>query len=489
MGYLRTAVFLLFLIYSNACNAQKISIQRKGVKLEAVFSDIRKQSGYDFLYNSALTEGLKPIDISLKEADINQAMNAVLNGMPLSYLISDKIVVLKAKSADTTLIQTYSISGVVKDQSGQTLPWAAVLLGGYKIGTVADNTGKFHIDNLRAGKYELLVQMVGYLPANKSVLIDTRSVSIEITLTENIKLLNEVVVRPDPRREKFLKVFEDSFLGTTPNASKCTILNPGIIDFEYDEEKQMLSAHTSEFILVENKALGYRIRYLLKSFKKDEKNKLVYFYGYPYFEELKGSKREQIRYQQKRMEAYEGSPEHFFSSLYNNTHRREGYILNKLVQRVNSNKPADSIIKNKIKLHSGNMAKTASAIYSDSLFYWTKMAKEPDTLRLLDRTEILEDTLVKQDTVGLKSINFTDALYVVFTREKESHAYFKNSGFKINRPPEYSDYQISVIHRSKSPIRFYRNGRIFNPAAVVFEGYSAYERVADMVPIDFVSPY
>jgi hypothetical protein len=201
MGYLRTGVFLLFLIYNNACNAQKINIQRNGVKLEAVFGEIRKQSGYDFLYNSALTEGLKPIDISLKDADINQAMNTVLSGMPLSYLISEKIVVIKAKPADTTFTQTYSISGVVKDQSGQTLPGAVVLLGGYKIGTVADNTGKFHISNLRAGKYDLLVQMVGFLPANKGVLIDTRSVSIGITLVENIKLLNEVVVRPDLRRK------------------------------------------------------------------------------------------------------------------------------------------------------------------------------------------------------------------------------------------------------------------------------------------------
>ncbi|HMI02934.1 MAG TPA: carboxypeptidase-like regulatory domain-containing protein [Pedobacter sp.] len=485
MGYLRTTVFLLFLIYSNACNAQKISIQRKGVKLEAVFSDIRKQSGYDFLYNSALTEDLKPVNISVKDADINEALHAVLAGTPLTYTISDKIIMIKAKSDAARVLQTFSISGVVKDKDGQALPGAAVFLGGYKIGTVADSRGKFQISNLRAGKYDLLVQMVGYIPASKSVMIGNGAADIEIILTENVKLLYEVVVRPDPRRSRFLKIFEESFLGTTPNALKCKILNPNIIDFDYDEEKQMLSAHTDEFIVVENKALGYRIRYLLKSFKKDEKNKLVYFYGYPYFEELMASKRDKIRYQAKRMEAYKGSPEHFFSSLYNNSYQREGYLLNKLVKRVNAKKPADSLIENKIKHHSANINK-GRTVYSDSLYYWTKMKKEPDTLRLLDRTEILGDTLVKQDSIGLKRINFTDALYVIFTREKESNTYFRNSGFKINRPPEYSNYQISVIHRLKSPIRFYRNGRLFNPAAVVFEGYNAYERVADMVPMDYI---
>jgi hypothetical protein len=431
-----------------------------------------------------LTKDLKPVNVSVKDVDINEALNTILARMPLTYTISDKIIMIKTKSDAASVTQNYSISGMVKDKDGQALPGAAVLLGGYKIGTVADRYGKFQISNLKAGKYDLLVQMVGYFPANKSVLISTGAVETQIILTENVKLLNVVVVRPDPRRSKFLEVFEESFLGTTPNALKCKILNPNIIDFEYDEEKQMLSAHTDEFIVVENKALGYRIRYLLKSFKKDEKNKLVYFYGYPYFEELKGSKRDRIRYQAKRMEAYKGSPEHFFSSLYSNNYQQEGYLLNKLVKRVNNKKPAGSLIENKIKAHSAN--KKGSIVYSDSLYYWTKMKKEPDTLRLLDRAEILGDTLVKQDSIGLKRINFTDALYIVFTGEKESNTYFKNSGFKINRPPGYSNYQISVIHRLKSPIRFYRNGRLFNPADVVFEGYSAYERVADMVPMDYM---
>jgi hypothetical protein len=450
-------VFLLFLIYSNTCNAQKINIRLNGVKLEFVFAEMRKQSGYDFLYNSALTKDLKPANVWIKDVDINEALHIILNNTPLTYTINDKIIVIKAKSDTVSVLQTYSINGVVKDKDGQALPGAAVLLAGYKIGKVADGHGKFQISDLKAGKYDLLIQMVGYLPANKSVLISTGAVETEIALTEHVKLLNVVVVRPDPRRSRSLKIFEESFLGTTPNALKCKILNPHIINFDYDDEKQMLSAHTDEFIVVENKALGYRIRYLLKSFKKDEKNKLVYFYGYPYFEEMTGSKRDKIRYRAKRMEAYKGSPEHLFRSLYNNSHQQEGYLLNKLVKRVNTNKPANS-------------------------------TKEPDTLRLLDRAEILGDTLVKQDSIGLKRINFADALYVVFTGEKESNTYFKNSGFKINRPPEYSNYQISVVHKLKSPIRFYRNGRIFNPAAVVFEGYNAYERVADMVPMDYISP-
>ncbi|RZL55855.1 MAG: carboxypeptidase-like regulatory domain-containing protein [Pedobacter sp.] len=65
---------------------------------------------------------------------------------------------------------TFSISGKVRDNGG-VLPGAGVYLSGYKIATVVDNNGNFSLPNLKPGSYDLLVQMVGYLPFSKSVII------------------------------------------------------------------------------------------------------------------------------------------------------------------------------------------------------------------------------------------------------------------------------------------------------------------------------
>src|SRR5690606_19390011 len=91
---------------------------------------------------------------------------------------------------------------------------------------------------------------------------------------------------PDPYRSKRLKVFKDTFIGTSENAKDCKLINPEVLQLDYDAENRILKVKADEFIVVENKALGYRIKYLLKYYEKDEENNVVVFYGYPYFEEM-----------------------------------------------------------------------------------------------------------------------------------------------------------------------------------------------------------
>jgi len=91
----------------------------------------------------------------------------------------------------------YSISGVVKDKRGETLPGAGIYLSGYTIATVTNNDGQFVLSKLKPGSYEVVVQMIGYLPYSKSVVISDRAMNISIVLSENTIQLNEVVIQAD----------------------------------------------------------------------------------------------------------------------------------------------------------------------------------------------------------------------------------------------------------------------------------------------------
>ncbi|RZK60594.1 MAG: carboxypeptidase-like regulatory domain-containing protein [Pedobacter sp.] len=66
----------------------------------------------------------------------------------------------------STFAQTFLITGTVKDNVG-ALPGAAVYLSGYKIATVTDNEGRFTLGKLAPGNYDILVQMIGFLPFTK----------------------------------------------------------------------------------------------------------------------------------------------------------------------------------------------------------------------------------------------------------------------------------------------------------------------------------
>jgi len=468
--------------------AQRVTLKVTDATLQAVFKEIRKQTAYDFLYNEKLLENLKPVNVHLKDVSIEQALDACFSGLPLKYTIADQVVMISAKDTVVQAVQKlYTISGMVRDQRGQPLPGAAVYVSNYKIATVADGQGNYVLKGLLPGNYTILVQMIGFLPASQSAIIVDRSTEFDVAMEEMVHELNEVVVRPDYFRPYRLNVFKDSFLGTSKNARKCEILNPEVIQFDYDPVRHILKATATDFITIENKSLGYRVQYLLDYFEKDEETNFVRFYGYPYFEELEPIVAKRKRYAEKRRMAYAGSPQHFFRSLYNNVNEPEGFVINKMIKVRNAKRLADSHIDKRIKFYSESLRKKIKVRHAnDSLDYWIKMKTEPDTLEVLVRKEISADSLIKEKLLPLMTMKFKDALYIVYKGEKESSDFRRYPEFKINRPEDLSRYQISLVYQLTQSVSFYENGGIYDPGSLLYEGVWAYKKVGDMLPMDYV---
>lgn len=382
---------------------------------------------------------------------------------------------------------TYSITGIVKDKK-ETLPGASVFISGYKIATSTNSEGQFALPKLAPGNYDILVQMIGYLPYSKNIIISDKSINIEVLLTENTTLLNEVVIKPDPNRAYYIALFKDFFIGKTPNASECKILNENILGVDDDIPNSLLTIRASDFLLIENKALGYRIKYLLKNFEYNYRTKIFYYAGLPSFEELKGGSAKQKKWKKNREIAYNGSIQHFFKSLYANRIKEEGFVINKLGTIPNPGRKPDSLINATIKrLTSGQSGLNRVITFngSDSLSYWLKQRNEPKEINILIRGDVLIDTLVKSFNADLKQMNYKDALYIIYKNELKSSSY-NSSGLKQSRPPDLANYQISVLDLMVPPVLFYANGGIYDPRSLLYKGYLAYEKVADLVPMDYI---
>jgi hypothetical protein len=469
-------------------HGQRITLQKKNVTLQHVFKEIRKQTKYDFLYNADLLKGLNSVNVNFKNSRLEEALDSLFKSTSLEYSIEDKVVMITAKE---TFIQlkplVYSISGIVKDAKGGIFPGANILLSGYQTGTVADSAGRFILKGLTPGNYNLLVEMIGYTPSTVNVIVINKPKDVEVLLEENVKQLTEIVVRPDPYRSEYLATFKENFIGTSVNAKKCVILNPGVIRFEYDKDLRILKASSDELLVIENKALGYTVKYLLSYFEKDYETNVVHFYGYPYFEELEKQESKAKRYAKLRRSAYIGSPEHFFRALYDNTYQKQGFFINRLVKAPNTKKRPDAVIDERLKLLSEKMRKRKDEKRrKESLAYWTAMKLLPDTVEVLIREEVERHTLVQQKSAALKTLDFSDALYIIFINEKEPKDYTKYSGYKIQRPNDFANFQISLLYKLKPSPGFYENGGLYDPEALLFEGMWAYEKVADMVPMDYV---
>ncbi|WP_421942738.1 carboxypeptidase-like regulatory domain-containing protein [Pedobacter sp.] len=392
-------------------------------------------------------------------------------------------------SVDVFSQNTFSISGKVKDDQGG-LPGAGVYLSGYKLATVADNDGNFLLPNLKPGSYNILVQMVGYLPFSKSVIIEDKSVKVDLVLKENTVLLNEVTIRADPNRQKYIKQFTEYFIGTTPNSKQCKILNPQVLIVDFDFTKSLLTVKTTEFLIVENKALGYKLKYMLDYFEYNSRTRIIYFSGHPFFEEFKASPAKKKKYIEAREIAYYGSSQHFFRSLYENKSKEEGFIINKIIQTPNPNRyPENLINENLVKIRTlpekTGIRKEAGKIDVGLLEFWTKQKEMPRFIDKFSRAEVNPDTLVRYFNENLKWMNYTDALCVQYTKEKESLAY-SNTGFWVFRPLDIPEHELSVVKLTDGPVRFYANGSVYDSRSMLYEGYWAYEKVGDMVPMDYI---
>lgn len=488
---MKIALIILFTAIIHAVAfAQKITVKKTEARLQNVFKELRKQSGYDFLYNEEIMKNIKPVSIDIKNASIEQALDSAFSDLPLKYAIHDRLVMISAKDTMKVTAGKLSISGMIKDRKGQPLPGASVYLSHHKIGVSADNKGRFLIADLNPGSYTVLVQMIGYLPASQNVMLSIKSTDFDLVMEESVSVLKEVIIRPDPYRARRLRAFKEAFLGTSKNAKSCRILNEEALLFDYDPNSHTLMASANEFITIENKALGYRIHYLLQYFQKDEETNYVHYYGYPYFEELEKDSLRRKKYNEKRRLAYVGSPQHFFTSLYRGTSKAEGFLINKMVKAPNVKRPMDAVIDKRIKLFSENLRKGIKVRKAkDSLKYWLNMKKAPDTLEVLVRKEVPLDSLVSPRLAHMKTMSFKDALYIVYEKEKETADFNRHPEYKIKRPDDLKRKQISLAYQLGKWVGFYESGAVNDPSSLLFEGVWAYKMVGDMVPLDYLMPY
>ncbi|MCP4725443.1 MAG: hypothetical protein GY863_10425, partial [bacterium] len=140
----------------------------------------------------------------------------------------------------------------------------------------------------------------------------------DFSLEEKIEVQDEVVVTAiSPENwQKYFEDFEKAFIGKSRNARKTEIVNSEVLEFDYDEKYDILTAKTDETLIIENKSLGYKIHYNLIEFVMTDKY-LVYK-GYPRFINLVPENlTDLVEWKENREKTYNGSLRHFLRCLIN----------------------------------------------------------------------------------------------------------------------------------------------------------------------------
>ena len=220
--------------------------------------------------------------------------------------------------------QTFS-GRVIDKVTQQPIETVAVYFDNTTIGTTTNENGEFSITYSAAVQSTLVISYLGY---EKVFIQDYRSKNnITIELVEAENALDEVYLEFDDgltRRQK-LRLFRKEFLGTSKFARSCRILNDDDLVLRYNKKQKALYANSSKPILVENRALQYKISFEINEFEikyryanlKTNNFTLhsVTYTGTNFFENLE--KFHKKRFIKNRELAYRGSVQHFMRALFN----------------------------------------------------------------------------------------------------------------------------------------------------------------------------
>src|SRR5690606_15967122 len=133
-----------FMQVSAKGHAQRISISGENMTLKNVFNEIRKQTGYFFIYFDKDLQNAKSVTIDVRNAEFLQVLNHVFQGQPLSYTIIEKTVVVKEKQTiPATTQQVIDVSGHVISETSEGIAGVTVTEKGTKNATASDESGFF----------------------------------------------------------------------------------------------------------------------------------------------------------------------------------------------------------------------------------------------------------------------------------------------------------------------------------------------------------
>lgn len=180
--------------------AQRITIKGNPISLKAIFTEIKKQTGFQVLYQSAQLNKAKPIKIALNNVPLEEAMPQILADQQLDFEIEDKTIIIKERSPSlldklsnviSNMVRNLTIKGRVVDQDGKPLPNASIRVKGKSAVTNTNSEGEFEIKGVDEDAV-LLVSYVGY--KTLEIALKDAVMPLEIKLNAATGELEEVKV-------------------------------------------------------------------------------------------------------------------------------------------------------------------------------------------------------------------------------------------------------------------------------------------------------
>jgi hypothetical protein len=363
---------------------------------------------------------------------------------------------------------TVSVIGKVIDQNtGSPIEYACVFIANTTVGTYSDEKGEFSLSFSQDGVLCLVISHVSYETFIVNITADNDTLNVLVKLkTKTYELQSVNIIEDDPYRKDKIEAFSKGLMGQSKNSLRCRIINPSVLHLygkkpHFFLENWNLKVSADSMLIINNEALGYKIKYRLIYF--DLTFKRLIFYGYPLFENSVTAANNPSRIMQRRKVAYEGSKLHFFRSLYSHSLEEEGFEIYRIMAyEKDTDDPKYGLL-------------------GDSVFIGKSNVMLKQTKEQLN----LYDYLTYDSISRSRKLNIIQPFEIRYIRRREEDNY--------NRYPNYFlglkrsiNAQTTIVKLKNNNIQFYSNGSFEKPDELITIGYWSYKQLADLLPYDYL---
>ena len=163
--------FLVILLWSTCLvsgyrgHAQErttVTVNMTDVTLNEVITELKKQTKYDFFYNSELVKSKGRVSVRARNLDLREVLEQVLTPVGLEYAIQQDLITIRERRVqqEVAKIEMITVSGKVTDKDGNPVVGATVVIHGTTQGVATDVDGKYSL--MTRPDDVLTISFIGY---------------------------------------------------------------------------------------------------------------------------------------------------------------------------------------------------------------------------------------------------------------------------------------------------------------------------------------
>ena len=194
MEFRKIFLFAFFTLFALGMSAQsgteKISISFQNIPLKDAMEQIEKASKYTFSYDVTEMDIKQHVSLVAQNEEIRLALRKMFEPTNISFRFQKQQIILSPKEVEIVKKgKSRNITGIVKDETGEPIIGATVLVKGTINGALTDMDGKYSIQAKEGETLEF--RYIGYKSIEQKV---KKENVMNVTLAESNINLDDVVV-------------------------------------------------------------------------------------------------------------------------------------------------------------------------------------------------------------------------------------------------------------------------------------------------------